>query len=153
MFEFRLSSEFLSLVESITADTTPISAQRALGYFYFLTSFHGKESGRFENRYVEEAKRYMSLNVSHSVSITEVAAAVGVNDRYLYNLFIKYEGKSPKKYLSDLRLARAELMLKSTRLSITEIAEHCGFSDVLAFSRFFSKNKRQSPTGFRDKAF
>ncbi len=151
IFEFNLNSKFMSLFENITAEDSPVSATRAIGYFYFLTSYHGKSEKSFKNRYVEEAKRYMNLNLSSQISITDVAAAVGVNDRYLYNLFIKYEGVSPKRYLSELRLSRSELMLKSTSFSITEIAEGCGFPDVLSFSRFFSKNKAVSPSKFRSE--
>ena len=145
IFKFSLSSEFTSLVESAISELGPISQEKALGYFYFFISHLGGKIARFENRYVEEAKRYMSVNFSRQLSITELASAVGINDRYLYNLFMKFEGVSPKKYLSAWKLSRAELMLKSTRLTISEIAEQCGFSDVLAFSRFFSKKNGISP--------
>ena len=150
IFEFNPDAKFFALIDNLFAEEGPLDCGRALGYFYFFTSFNGKVKSSFKNKYVEDAKKYMSLNISRQISITELASSVGVNDRYLYNLFIKHEGTSPKSYLSNLRLARAELMLKSTRLSISEIAEHCGFSDVLAFSRFFSKNKLISPTNFRN---
>ena len=153
IFEFNPTPDFLSLLDNLLSEEGPISARRALGYFYFFTSYNGKEKPSFKNKYVEDAKKYMSLNFSRQISITELASFVGVNDRYLYNLFIKHEGVSPKRYLSNLRLSRAELMLRGTRLSISEIAEHCGFADVLAFSRFFSKNKKSSPTNFRKGEF
>ena len=151
IFEFDLSFEFLSLKDRVISESSPISSEKALGYFYFFLSQHGKRMNSYENRYVEAAKKYMSINISRSVSITEVASEVGVNDRYLYNLFIKHEKESPKKYLSRLKLSRAELMLRSTRLTISEIAADCGFSDVLAFSRFFSKNEGVSPSEYRNR--
>ena len=152
VFEFRLDSDFFSLIDTLFSERTPLCSRRAIGYFYFFSSFDGHSASDSHNGYVEEAKKYMSLNLSSPISITELAAAVGINDRYLYNLFIKHEGVSPKKYLSELKISRAELMLKGTGLSISEIAEQCGFSDVLAFSRFFSKNKLISPTAFRSEA-
>ena len=151
IFEFNLSKKFFSLIDELFSEEAPLSSQKALGYFYFFTSYNGKEQRVYKNAYVEDAKKYMSLNFSRSISITELASEVGVNDRYLYNLFIKHEGTSPKRYLSELRLSRAALLLKSTKLSISEIAELCGFQDVLAFSRFFSKNRDVSPTKFRSE--
>ena len=144
-----MSLEFLSLKDSVISETSPVSVEKALGYFYFFLSHNGKTCDVYENRYVAAAKKYMSINIFRPVSITEIAAAVGINDRYLYNLFIKCENESPKKYLSRLRLSRAELMLKSTRLTISEVAQDCGFPDVLAFSRFFSKNEGVSPSEYR----
>ncbi len=152
VFEFNLSSDFLALIDNLFSEEAPINARKALGYFYFFTTYNGKSKREYKNAYVEDAKKYMSLNFSRSISITELASVIGINDRYLYNLFVKHEGVSPKRYLSELRLSRAELMLKSTRLSISEIAELCGFPDVLSFSRFFSKNKSTSPTKFRNDA-
>jgi AraC-like DNA-binding protein len=151
IFEFNLSKEFFALIDELFSEEAPLGARLALGYFYFFISYNGKEKIAYKNAYVEDAKKYMSLNFSRSISITELASEVGVNDRYLYNLFIKHEGTSPKRYLSELRLSRAALLLKSTKLSISEIAELCGFQDVLAFSRFFSKNRDVSPTKFRSE--
>lgn len=101
------------------------------------------------NRYVEEAKKYMNIHFYRNISVTEIANSIGINDRYLYNLFMKYENISPKKYLSNLRLNRAKSMLEKTESTISEIAVSCGFSDVLTFSRFFSKRMNLSPTEYR----
>lgn len=149
IFEFDLSFEFLSLLDSVLAEITPVPVEKALGYFYFLISYNGKARTSFENRYVEAAKNYVSINISRPITVTELAAAVGINDRYLYNLFIKHEGVAPKQYLLNLKLSRASLMLRSSRITISEVAEHCGFPDVLAFSRFFSKREGMSPSKYR----
>ena len=67
----------------------------------------------------------------------------------IYNLFIKYENISPKNYLSNLKLRKAKAMLTNTTLSISEIAISNGFSDVLYFSRYFSKKVGVSPGVYR----
>lgn len=112
-------------------------------------SFHETTAPTTANRYVEEAKRYIDTNFYREITVTEIADSVGINDRYLYNLFMKYENLSPKKYLNSIRLNRAKYMLKNTDAAISEIAVSIGFSDVLTFSRFFSKNIRLSPTEYR----
>lgn len=149
IFEYDFKSRLLSLADSILSEEGRISGARSLGYFYLLMSFHEQTNSPKPNAYVREAKKYMDMNFYRNPSISEVAETVNVSDRYLYNLFIKHEGISPKKYLNNLKLARAKSMLKNTDYSISEIAALDGFSDVLAFSRFFSKNVGVSPTAYK----
>jgi AraC-like DNA-binding protein len=83
------------------------------------------------------------------VSVFEVATSMNISDRYLYNLFVKQEGVSPKQYLTALRLSNAKRLLRETGHSISEIAVSVGFPDVLSFSRFFARHTGSSPTAFR----
>lgn len=89
------------------------------------------------------------MNSQLDIGILHLAAKLGINDRYLYNLFIKHEGISPKQYLNELKYRRARAMLSVTKYSISEIARACGFTDVLAFSKFFSKHTGSSATKYR----
>jgi transcriptional regulator, araC family len=149
IFEFNFKTKLLGLADNILAEESPINSARALGYFFLLMSYHEKKDEFCGNYYIQEAKKYMEINFHRNISIVEVAGNIGISDRYLYNLFIKYEGLSPKKYLNNLKLKRAKSMLKSSSLSISEIAVSCGFDDVLAFSKFFSKKIGTSPTNFK----
>lgn len=149
IFEFNFKPELLNLSYSILDEESPISSTRAIGYFFMLMSYHEKKSEFCSNYYVQEAKKYMKANFYRSISVVEVANSLGINDRYLYNLFIKHQGTSPKKYLNTLKLENAIKMLKTSSCSISEIAMSNGFEDVLAFSRFFSRNMGMSPTVFK----
>lgn len=151
IFDFDFKTELLNLYDSILSEEKTISHLRAVGYFYFLLSFHVKESKKTPNFHVKKAKEYINLNFHRNISITEIAQALNLSDRYLYNLFIKYEGVSPKKYLNQLRINRSKNMLLNTNCSVTQIAVSNGFSDVLAFSRFFSKHTGLSPINYRKR--
>ena len=113
-------------------------------------SYHEKKEEFYGNKYVIEAKKYIERNFHLKITVSEIAQALYIDDRYLYNLFIKHEGKSPKKYLNDLRLQNACSMLRTGKYSITEVAVSVGFSDVLAFSRFFSNHMKISPTLYKN---
>ncbi len=149
IFEFDFTPELLNLSYRILDEESRISSARALGYFFMLMSHHEKKNEFCGNYYVQEAKKYMKANLYRNISVVEVANSLGINDRYLYNLFKKHQGTSPKKYLNALKLAQAVKMLKTTNCTISEIAMSNGFCDVLAFSRFFSKNMGMSPTDFK----
>jgi len=151
IFRFDFQAKLLRLFEIILSEPSRITSTRALGYFFLLLSFHEKRVEESGNQYVREAKRYMMLHSYRSLSVREVADAMGISDRYLYNLFIKHEGLAPKKYLNRIRLESAQTMLVHTDYSISEIAVSNGFPDVLSFSRFFSRETGISPTAYREQ--
>lgn len=149
MFSFDFGIQLQNFRSSMFADTCVLSETKALSYFLGLLSLHEKKNVITGNSYVEAAKKFMYMHFCRNITIFEIAAAVGVDDRYLYNLFIKYEQISPKRYLTTLRINSAKSMLADTDASISEIAVSNGFPDVLTFSRFFSKNVQMSPSAYR----
>ena len=73
------------------------------------------------------------------------------NYDYLRKLFQKEMGQTPLKYMIDLRMKKAGSMLAAAwtgEYSVAEVAEHCGFSDALYFSRVFKKYYGCSPSEF-----
>jgi AraC family transcriptional regulator len=58
----------------------------------------------------------------------------------------KYFNLSPNQYLITLRIESAKRLLSGAALPISQIAEHCGFCDVMYFTRCF-KNKVGMPPG------
>ena len=150
VFGFDSLQKLMSLADGIVSESRMISDARALGYFYMLMSLHEREECKDENHHVRSAKRYIDINLDKNPSVLEIAEAVNISDRYLYNLFVRHEGISPKKYINALRLQRAQAMLKNTDCPISEAGRMVGFSDVLAFSRFFAKNMGVSPSAYRE---
>lgn len=149
IFACNFIPRLLNLRNSIMAEETSIDGVRALGFLFLLFSLHTDNSEIDKNPHVREAKKYIKTNFCKNVSITEISGAIGVDDRYLYNLFMKHEGISPKQYLTSLKLNYAKDLLRVSDLTMGEIALAIGFSDGLTFSRFFSKKEGISPTEYR----
>ena len=129
--------------------SSSMSATKAMGMFLILMSMHEEPEPLSKNMYVKEAKDYIKNNLHRTISIPEIAASLHISDRYLYNLFIKYEGVSPKKYINEQRIKKACRMLSAYNCSVTQAAASVGFNDVLTFSRFFKNQTNMSPTSYK----
>ena len=67
----------------------------------------------------------------------------------LYNLLKEITGLPPQQYLLHSRLNRAAELLKTTRLSVKEIAAQTGWDNVFYFSRLFRQKYSISPVRYR----
>ena len=124
----------------------------SLAYFFSLLSCHEKNNIPIQSRaqmHVHNAKLYIEEHFSHRLSIRDVAESIHVDDRYLYNLFVRYEGMTPTQYLCSCRIRTAKRLLRETALTVTEIADSVGFDDVCTFSKFFSSHVKVSPSYYR----
>ena len=101
------------------------------------------------NKYVDMAKRYMDENFSKPVKVEDVAEYVGLDRKYLRNLFSKYLGVSTKEYLMNIRIEKAKELLISEEISVADVAESVGYTDALAFSKIFKTHVGISPVEFR----
>ena len=83
------------------------------------------------------------------LTVFDVAEAISINDRYLYSLFMKFEGIPPKEYILKRKLETAADLLESTDMPVMEIAAVVGFSDIYSFSKAFKSKFDLSPTKYR----
>ncbi|WP_349403857.1 AraC family transcriptional regulator [Clostridium perfringens] len=100
--------------------------------------------------YIQDALNFINSNYMHSITVQEIADYVNLSRSYLYKMFIKNLGISPQRYLINLRMYKATLLLKSTKLPIGEVASNVGYSDSLLFSKTFSKHFSMSPLNYRN---
>lgn len=109
-------------------------------------------SGEYSVRRAElnRALRYINENIENpSLTNIEVAAAAGVCESYLRKLFNEDLGVTPKKYILDMRIKRAEQLLSEDCFNITETAYKCGFASVYHFCRAFKANTGITPSQYR----
>ena len=79
------------------------------------------------------------FKTKHSVS--EYADLLYKSPKTLSNLFKKYGNITPQQYIQNRIMLEARRLLTYTEQSVSAISFELGFSDLQAFSRFFSKKK------------
>lgn len=84
---------------------------------------------------------------SPDLRVRDLASSAGISERYLCRDFTAAYGKSPRQYISDLRLTRAKELLRA-EYGVGEAARLTGFRDVCQFSAFFRRECGMSPSDF-----
>ena len=125
---------------------------RLLEFFSLLAGqLQLQTSSREQTRseYVRQAIAFIQGNYDQPILVADVARQIGIDRTYLYMLFVEQLGVTPKNYLKAYRLSRARELLKVTNLSIANIAESCGYSDPLVFSKAFRQEYGMTPSAWR----
>lgn len=60
-------------------------------------------------------------------------------------------GKSPLALLQSIRLNRARMLIKTSRMTIEQIAEQVGYEDATALRRLMLKAFGANPSKFRSR--
>ena len=85
------------------------------------------------------------------LDLDAVAAYAGYSRYHFVRAFKGAYGETPGQYLTHRRIERAEEMLRSANLTVTEICHLVGFSSLGTFSARFKTRTGLSPTDYRTK--
>jgi AraC family transcriptional regulator len=92
---------------------------------------------------------YIETHFGEPLLITDLAAIAVMSSVHFGRSFKAASGQSPFQYLICRRVEHSARMLRSSSLTITEIAYACGFANPAHFSTVFSKMMGHSPTSYR----
>jgi len=122
-------SETLALVDQVEVERNPLSHPTSA--------------------LVKQVLAYLHQNYTQPVTRKDIAAAVGVSENYLSQIFRQEMTISPWDYLNRFRIQQARELLFLSNETITQIATRVGFNDSAYFSRVFRKHTGQSPLDYR----
>ncbi len=83
------------------------------------------------------------------LNLTSVCEKLSVSKFYFLRTFKEQTGFTPNDYLITVRLNHAKSLLRSTTLSIEDIALDCGFSTSTYFIQVFKKREAVTPLHYR----
>jgi AraC-like DNA-binding protein len=97
-------------------------------------------------RCIEE---YIDVHLEKALTVEELASHLGISPSYFARSFRSSVGLPPHAYVMRRRLLRAQELLASTELPLTDIALATGFADQSHFSRRFHEMTGMPPRAFR----
>ncbi len=107
------------------------------------------QESQLRDFYIQEAVTFMEQNYQREISVEEIADVCKLNRSYFSKLFKQCKGCPPQEFLIRLRLSKAAEMMKTTSLSIGDIAAACGYPNPLHFSRSFKQHYGVPPREWR----
>jgi YesN/AraC family two-component response regulator len=96
---------------------------------------------------------YIDRNYMRYLTLDDVSQAVWLSKPYICQLFAKNLGISFVTYLEQLRITKAQKLLRTTTMSSSEIARQLGYSKEGYFARVFRKHTGLTPLQYRCESF
>lgn len=109
----------------------------------------GSMASRSELRVAHAAMRHVHAHLGERLSVADLARACGLATTRFSNSFREATGTTPHRYLRKARIERASELLRTTGLSVREVAEAVGFRGQGHFATAFSQERGLTPTGYR----
>ncbi|MFH5182349.1 response regulator [Paenibacillus sp. TAB 01] len=118
--------------------------------FIYLKQLNGQSIHENDKHaYFTQLVKYIDNHYQEELYLKDLSVKFLINQVYCCQLFKKVLGKTFSGYVTDLRIKKACELLKSTELSIEEIATKVGYLDYYYFNKVFKKHCGITPTKFR----
>ncbi len=98
---------------------------------------------------VARAWRLLAEHPERPHTTGSLAGAVSLCERHLRRRFKATYEKTPRRYLTELRLERAAALLRTTELGIEQIAAQVGMASLTVFGRLFRRAFGVTPSDYR----
>jgi AraC-like DNA-binding protein len=83
--------------------------------------------------------------------MTDISEHCGVSRRLIEANFCRSVGRTPLRFLTDIRMERAVALLMERNRTVAEIAEMCGFASANYFTKAFRHHYGLSPLKYLEK--
>lgn len=118
---------------------------------FLCRTYHetANNSFRHDNPYANIVN-YINSNYTSTITLEELSRHSGLSKNGIIAIFKRLYHTTPIQYINTLRIYRAEDLLRSTDMSITQVTLECGFNDSNYFTRTFRRINGMTPRDFRN---
>lgn len=139
---------FRRLNELFFSGSASVSEVKAMLY-RIIGKLAGEERFRnlseWELDYIKPALECLSKGNFGSMTVHELAEKCCLSEYSFRELFKKYTGTSPKKYMINQKLDKADILLENTDIPIRAISELCDFESPQYFYRVYKAVRGKTP--------
>ncbi|WP_107659507.1 helix-turn-helix transcriptional regulator [Nocardia suismassiliense] len=101
--------------------------------------------------HLRRARDLADRQYADPLRLDELAAAAGVSKYHFLRAFAAVYGLTPAAYLAERRIERAQDLLRSTNVTVTEVCMLVGYSSLGSFSSKFRQLVGVSPSEYQAK--
>jgi AraC family transcriptional regulator of arabinose operon len=116
-----------------------------------LLALRARRQAQLDER-VQKALAFINSHYARALTIADIARAAHSSVSHLSTLFHQQVGASPIQVLEQVRLQRAQEMLRLSFASVGEVAAAVGYRSPSYFIQRFRRHSGQTPRAFRRAA-
>ncbi len=117
----------------------------------FLTFDASQDCHSEHSASIEELLSYIAENIDQPLTLEELAQRVSLSPFYFSRIFKKETGYTLRDYLVHTRVNAAKFYLKTSALSLKEIAYRCGYGSDSTFCTTFKRTTGITPLVYRNQ--
>jgi len=101
-----------------------------------------------DNMIINESIKFINISYEQEITIDILANHSNLSKSHFTKLFTDAIQVSPMVYLRTIRLQNAKKMLQTQKLTVTEVAQQCGFNSTSYFTKIFKEHFLETPKEF-----
>ncbi len=115
------------------------------------TNLPSMNSGRnySEKKCINRSIEFLRETYKNNYCLEDVAGVANFSPYHFIRIFKTETGKTPYEYLLDIKIEKAQQMLKSKQKNISEVCYACGFNNPSHFATVFKRKVGVSPSMYR----
>jgi AraC family transcriptional regulator len=98
---------------------------------------------------LKDVAAHIDDHLDGDLTLDSLASIAGLSRYHFSRAFTRATGEAPHAFVMRRRLERAKCMLRQSSLSISEIAQRCGFAGAPHLSNYFLMKESLRPSAFR----
>ena len=116
---------------------------------YEIGGIYDEQTLHHPDEDIVQAQIWLNDHYHENINLSELASTLSMSTRSFNRRFKEATGRTPLEYLQNTRISNATDLLKSTNLSISDIAFRVGYSDKSYFTQIFRKKQNVTPSEYR----
>ncbi len=105
-----------------------------------------------DQQLVQKATAYVDDNISDSsITVETMAQQLGISRVQLYKKLLSITGSTPSEFIRQIRLRRAEQLLRESQYSVSEVAYRVGFNIPRYFAKYFKEMYGINPSQYKNR--
>ncbi len=101
--------------------------------------------------HLRRARDHIDRHYREDLDLDRLAGVANLSKFHFVRCFEATYGEPPMRYLTRRRIERAQDLLRSANLTVTEVCMLVGFSSLGSFSARFTQLVGENPTAYRDR--
>jgi AraC-like DNA-binding protein len=99
--------------------------------------------------WLRRARDHADRHYAEPLVLDDLAAVAGMSKYHFHRMFAATYRVTPALYVSERRVERAQDLLRTTNLSVTEVCHAVGFTSLGSFSSRFRELVGETPSAFQ----